>query len=162
MINTLKTAMNEQPALFAGTAAFLILATAFGFQFAGYPPCEMCWWQRYPYMAVIAATIIALTSGNHKKTWFLFLLAALFLTDAGIAGFHAGVEQKWWEGPTTCSQAVDLSGDISTALENIMNAPLVRCDEIPWSLFGISMAGYNFLLALALGLFCLVKGRTND
>ena len=32
----------------------------------------------------------------------------------------------------------------------LLQQPVVRCDEIAWSLFGISMAGWNFLLSLGL------------
>ena len=86
--------------------------------------------------------------------------AALAILVSGlIGGFHAGVEYGWWEGITSCATTVAPGGDM---LDSIMNAPLVRCDVAPWSLFGISLAGYNFLLSvggamLILGL--LAAGR---
>ena len=67
-------------------------------------------------------------------------------TSGGIAGFHGGVEYGWWEGLTACTATISGSGD--DLIKSIMNAPLVRCDVAPWSLFGISLAGYNFLLSL--------------
>jgi disulfide bond formation protein DsbB len=86
-------------------------------------------------------------------------LAALI--SAGLGGYHAGVEQKWWQGPTTCtSQPID---GLSTEdlLAQIMNAPVVRCDDIPWDLFGMSMAGWNMIISLgfvALWLAALRRG----
>jgi disulfide bond formation protein DsbB len=41
----------------------------------------------------------------------------------------------------------------------VMAAPVVRCDVVPWSLFGISMAGYNVVISLALGALALVAAR---
>lgn len=78
----------------------------------------------------------------------------------GLGVFHSGVERGWWEGPTSCT-----SGDISglspeQLMEQIMSAPLVRCDEIVWSLFGLTMANWNALFSLGLfGLWLLVLVR---
>jgi disulfide bond formation protein DsbB len=159
MIATAQKFANSQPVLFAGFMAALILGSAFAFQLAGYPPCELCWWQRYPYMAIMGVTLVALAVKAIPEKFVLLLLAALFLTDAGIAGFHVGVEQRWWEGLSTCSSFVDLSDNLNDAVDAIMNAPLIRCDEIAWSLFGISMAGYNMLIALGMTVFCAKKAK---
>ncbi|WP_417455914.1 disulfide bond formation protein B [Kordiimonas sp.] len=157
MASNLISLPDREPVLFGGLVAALLLGSAFAFQYAGYPPCELCWWQRYPYMGVIA---VALTSKLVKALphkLILLLLALLFAADAGIAAFHFGVEQKWWEGLATCSGYVDMGDSVDAALEAIMNAPVVRCDEIAWSLFGISMAGYNFLIATGMALFTAKK-----
>jgi disulfide bond formation protein DsbB len=77
------------------------------------------------------------------------------LTTAGIGVYHAGVEQMWWQGPTTCtSQSI---GGLSTEdlLNQIMEAPVVRCDEIAWSLFGLSMAAWNAVLSFIFAGFWL-------
>ena len=98
-------------------------------------------------MAIIAVGLL----GHLLKlnpTIVLGILTLLFAADAGVAGYHAGVEYKWWPGPDTCTGVGALAGDnIEDALNAILNAPMVRCDEVPWSLAGISMAGYNFLIA---------------
>jgi disulfide bond formation protein DsbB len=125
-----------------------LLAGAYGSQYiGGLFPCEMCWWQRYPHFAAVAIAAIAFGVGNLAFRKTLVALAALAIaTSGGIAGFHAGVEYGWWEGLTACTATISGSGD--DLLKSIMNAPLVRCDVAPWSLFGISLAGYNFLLSL--------------
>ncbi|SDD81217.1 MULTISPECIES: disulfide bond formation protein B [Kordiimonas] len=159
MSETLTSFPNREPVLFAGIMATLLLGSAFAFQLAGYPPCELCWWQRYPYMAVMAVSLIATGMKSLPRKWVLVLLALLFATDAGIAAFHFGVEQRWWEGLATCSSYVDVTDSVDDALKAIMDAPLIRCDEIAWSLFGISMAGYNFLIALGMTAFCALKAK---
>ena len=107
-------------------------------------PCEMCWWQRYPHGIAILLAIAALSSPlSAPRTRALTLLAALAIAVSGAIGvFHAGVEYGWWEGLTTCTSG----GAIS--LEDIMAVPLVRCDQVQWSLAGISLAGYNALFSL--------------
>jgi disulfide bond formation protein DsbB len=82
-------------------------------------------------------------------------VALLFLVSAGLGLMHAGVEQKWWHIDTTCT---DVGG---VNLQDVFAKPVVRCDEIPWSLFGLSMAGYNALLSFAAAatLFFLLRRR---
>ena len=107
-------------------------------------PCEMCWWQRYPHAIAILLAIGALLQPlSAPRTRVLTLLAALAIAASGAIGvFHAGVEYGWWEGLTTCT-----SGG-ATSLEDIMAVPLVRCDQVQWSLAGISLAGFNALFSL--------------
>ncbi len=122
-----------------------LLAGAYGSQYlGGLYPCEMCWWQRYPHFEAVFLAGLAFVVPNPNIQRVLVALAALgILTSGLIGGFHAGVEYKWWEGFSTCTSTVG-GGDI---LKSIMEAPLVRCDEAPWTLLGISLAGYNFLLS---------------
>jgi disulfide bond formation protein DsbB len=85
----------------------------------------------------------------------LTALAALAIVTSGlIGGFHAGVDYHWWEGLTTCATSLSV-GQGQSALDAIMNAPLVRCDTPAWTMFGISMAGYNFLISTVAGLSAL-------
>jgi disulfide bond formation protein DsbB len=80
-------------------------------------------------------------------------MAALAIVASGLIGaFHAGVEYGWWEGLTACSSSTLGSDPLAT----IMNAPLVRCDTAPWTLMGISMAGFNFLISTGGAVLVLV------
>ena len=127
-------------------APALLLGGAYVSQYGfGLYPCEMCWWQRYPHFVALAFAVLAFIAPPHRL-WVA--LGALAIIASGlIGGFHAGVEYGWWDGITGCSSAVDLSG--GDPLAAIMNADLVRCDVAPWSLFGISLAGWNFLFSSA-------------
>ena len=89
----------------------------------------------------------------------LLILAVLaVVTDAAIAAFHAGVEQHWWEGFTTCT-ANKISGSTADIVAAMLAAPVVRCDAIAWSLFGVSMAGWNAIIAGVTGLWALWQLR---
>ena len=120
------------------------LVSQFGF---GLHPCEMCYWQRWPHQAAIVLALLALLlRRNDKVMRALTLLAAVAIAVSGAIGiFHAGVEYGFWEGVTTC--ATGAGGPVT--LESIMDAPLVRCDAVQWSLFGISLAGFNAIFSLA-------------
>lgn len=123
-----------------------LLAGAYISQYVfGLHPCEMCWWQRYPHFAAVGIALLALLSGKAPFARILVALAAFaILTSGVIAGYHAGVEYGWWEGLTACTSTIGSGGDI---MKSVMDAPLIRCDVAPWTLFGISLAGFNFLLS---------------
>jgi disulfide bond formation protein DsbB len=76
-----------------------------------------------------------------------------------IGFFHAGVEQGWWEGPSTCTSGSIQGLTTEQLLEQIQNAPLVRCDEIPWSLAGLSMAAWNGVISLGIAALWFASTR---
>lgn len=136
-----------------------LMAGALGSQYiGGLFPCEMCMWQRWPHYSAIVLAALSFVVRPARVP--LVLLAALGIAISGAIGaFHAGVEYGWWEGVTQCASHFGGEGN---ALDRIMNAPLVRCDVAPWSLFGISLAGWNALISLtgaAAVLVLLAKGR---
>lgn len=132
----------------------LLLAGAFVSEYGfGLFPCEMCWWQRWPHLAAVALALLS-TVAQPKRLW-IALAALVILVSGLIGGFHAGVEYGWWEGVTACASHVENGGD---PLAAIMNAPLVRCDVAPWTLAGISLAGFNAIISAlsAVAIFVLL------
>ena len=138
----------KQARLVALLVPALLLGGAYVSQYGfGLFPCEMCWWQRYPHFAALVLALLAFVLPRQAR--MLVMLAALAIAVSGFIGlFHAGVEYKWWQGFTSCSSLVKLDG--GNPLDAIMNkAPLVSCDQPQWTLFGISLAGFNFLFSVA-------------
>lgn len=135
-----------------GSAALLL--GALGFQYLGeLPPCKMCYWQRYPHMAAALIGVLCYWRYLPVLAW---LGATATAITAAIGIFHAGVERALWEGPSTCSSGSIEGLSADALLSQIMNAPLVRCDEVAWSVAGISMAGWNAIFSIALvGLWVL-------
>ena len=132
----------------AGPAA--VLGAALLSQYVGgLNPCPMCIWQRWPHAIAIALAAVALIAGSRGRPIYL-LIALVLLVGAGIGGFHAGVEQGWWEGPTSCSGGDVGSMSTQDLINQIMTAEIVRCDEIPWSFLGLSMAAWNGVVSVAL------------
>ena len=133
-------------AFIATLASAAILLGAFGFQFIGdMPPCKLCIWQRWPHGLAFGVGLIAFVLPNR---WLYLLGGLIVLFGAGVAFYHAGIEQHWWEGPTTCTSQGVAGLSAEDLMAQIMAAPLVRCDEIPWSMFGLSMAAWNGVASL--------------
>lgn len=123
----------------------LLLAGAYVSQYGfGLYPCEMCWWQRYAHFAAVALAFLSYLASPKRVS--IGLAGVAILVSGVIGAFHAGVEYGWWEGFTTCTSDVR---DAADPLAAIMNAPLVRCDVAPWTLAGISLAGFNAIISIA-------------
>ncbi|MDR9484242.1 MULTISPECIES: disulfide bond formation protein B [Sediminimonas] len=145
-------------AIAAGGSAALLLG-AFAFQhLGGLAPCKLCLWQRWPHGAAAAIGVLALlwAPGAAMLAWAGATAAA---ATGAIGAYHTGVERGWWEGPDTCTSG-PVGGQSSDDLFNqIMSAPLVRCDEVPWEMFGLSMASWNAIIAFALALIWIAAAR---
>ena len=128
----------------------------------GLAPCKLCLWQRLPHGAVIVIGVGALLwfRGPRERALLTWLAAAAFAVGAGIAVYHAGVEQGWIAGPTSCSGtgALNQATTIDELRKQLLAAPVVRCDEIPWSLFGLAIAAWNALFSIALFWICATAG----
>ena len=127
-----------------------LLAGALGSQYlGGLHPCEMCHWQRWPHYAALALAAGAFAAPRLARP--LVALAALAILISGAIGvYHAGVELKIFEGLTTCSSFAS-GANTADLLDSIMNAPLIRCDQVQFSFLGVSMAGWNALVSLSTG-----------
>jgi disulfide bond formation protein DsbB len=140
-------------------ASVAILGAAFAFEhLGGLRPCPLCILERYPYGVAILLSLIALGGWGGRRAGIILLALSgiVFFTGATIAAYHVGVEQGWFEGLSACQGE---SGGTATTIEELkallLTKPPVPCDVVPWSLFGISLAGYDALSFLALAAFSL-------
>ena len=127
-----------------------LLGGALGSQYlGGLHPCEMCFWQRWAHGAAILFAALAFTApADTSRSRNLTLLAAFAIAVSGVIGvYHAGVEAKIFPGFTTCT-SVASGKTTEELLDQILHAPIVRCDQIQFEFLGISMAGWNAILSL--------------
>ena len=133
--------------------------------FLGLEPCQLCIYQRWGFVGAGVFALLGLIAHKKKKAVITFsMLSGLsFLTNAAIAFYHTGVEQKWWASAfEACAVPASFSGNDQNWLDNIMSAPSAPCDVIPWQdpLIGLSMANYNVILCVAMFVVCLVMAIT--
>jgi disulfide bond formation protein DsbB len=160
------------PALSAALAvtaiAAVTLAGAWFFQLVwGLVPCPLCLEQRYAYyLAVPLGALVAIAAAKEAPRGIvlagLALLALAALANAGLGTYHAGVEWKFWPGPTECTGPIGNFGSAANLLEQLDKVKVVRCDEVQWTFLGLSLAGYNVLISLlmaAIALWGLVSAR---
>ncbi len=133
------------------------LVTAFLAQFLFHlDPCILCLWERVPYgaAAVFAAGALVFRQREGLVRAFLLLACLAFVANVGLSAFHTGVERHWWKGTDDCVADIKLDGLSADAMrEALLAKPPARCDQIDWSLFGLSLTNYNVLACLALALF---------
>ena len=145
------------PALFLLLGSLVALAVAFASQYwGGLLPCQLCLWQRWAYGGVIALALLTFVLPKRLRSMGASLTALAVLAGAGIALFHVGVEQHWWKGLASCTATVNANQSLSDLENQLMATPIIPCDRPAWTMFGVSMAGYNFAYATALGLFGLI------
>lgn len=147
----------KQVLLVATIGSAAILLGAFAFQhIGGMPPCKLCLWQRWPHAAAALIGVIIILTGKIQLAW---LGALASLSTAAVGMYHVGVEQGWWEGPTSCTSSGVSNMSSEDLLNQILAAPLVRCDDIAWQMAGMSMAGWNAILSLVLAALWVVAAR---
>lgn len=132
-------------------AAAILIALAYE-HIGGYAPCELCLMQRYAFYAGVPALFVALvaySAGQRAVAALLFGLVGLaFLGNAGLAAYHAGVEWRFWEGPSGCTGSQALTTSAGNLLEALQQTHVVRCDEAAWRFLGVSFAGWNVVCSL--------------
>ena len=149
----------DKARLLAALVPAALLAGAYGSQhLGGLSPCEMCYWQRYAHFAALAFALgsFALTRLPDRGRSLVWLAAIAILASGAIGGYHAGVEADIFEGFTQCtSTTAGRSG--ADLLNDIFNAPMIRCDEVQWRdpVIGVSMAGWNAILSIGFALVIL-------
>ena len=162
LLRTFEDAKRNDPVKLSASAVVLIGLLAIGgawfFQLVvGLPPCPLCLEQRYAYYFAIPLAVLVLLGisvGASRKVLVaaLAIIALGFLWNAGLGAYHAGVEWKFWAGPQDCSGALTDLGTAGGLLDKLQSIHVVRCDEIPWSFLGLSLAGYNAIISLLLSL----------
>jgi disulfide bond formation protein DsbB len=154
------SAMMRKPAAGAAIVIALVGAAAilgaYYFQYVlGLQPCPLCLEQRIAYyVAIPLALVVAFAAARGAApalvTAGLVLIALAMLVNAGLGVYHSGIEWKLWPGPADCSAPVTNLGRASDLMKQLQNVQVVRCDDAPWRFLGLSLAGYNVLISLAL------------
>lgn len=158
---TLLLGNGRRAAALLALTSVVLLATVYFFQYVlRILPCELCYWQRKPHMLIIVLGILgALLSKPRPRAVLLALIALASFANMGISIFHVGVEYRWWEGLSSCSTPTAVTSTLEEARNLIFNSTVIPCDKPGWVFLGVSMAGWNGLASLAMGVFALLGMR---
>ncbi len=137
-------------------ASAIVLGTALLSQYwGGLAPCELCLLQRWPWAAAIAISLVALIAGRGALLpWVALGLALIFVLGVVVAFYHVGVEQHWFAGPSACTASGGGAMTLEDMKRQILGTAPVLCDRVQWSLFGVSLAGWNLLASLGMAAIC--------
>jgi disulfide bond formation protein DsbB len=152
--------LNAAPAAAAALAVFVVsfgtLGSAWYFQYVlKYPPCALCLDERIPYYIIIPLSLLLAIAASARAprravAAGLGLIAAVALCGAALGAYHAGVEWRFWPGPADCTGPLSNLSAGGSLLDQLSSIHVVRCDEAAWRFLGISLAGYNALISLAM------------
>ena len=151
--------MSLSTRVFAGfvlVASAVVLGTALLSQYwGGLAPCELCLVQRWPWAAAIVISLIVLLVGDRAPlSWVALVFAVVFVIGVVLAFYHVGVEQHWFAGPSACTASGGGAMTLEDMKRQILGTAPVLCDRVQWSLFGVSLAGWNLLASLGMAGFC--------
>ena len=146
--------------VFAGfvlIASAVVLGTALLSQYwGGLAPCELCLLQRWPWGAAIVISFVVLMVGEYARLdWVALLLALVFAVSVVFAIYHVGVEQHWVAGPSACTAGPGGAMTLEQMKQQILGTAPVLCDRPAWTLFGVSLAGFNLLASLVMFGCCI-------
>jgi len=146
--------------VFVGSVA--VIAGALLFQYVGgLAPCELCLYERWPYYVALPVALPMLhgpvTRGDARGAAAILLL--VFSASVVLAFYHVGVEQHWFAGPTACTGGSTGAKSLEDLRAQLMATKPVRCDEPQWTLFGVSLAGFNLLASLGLMVLAILALR---
>jgi disulfide bond formation protein DsbB len=142
---------------FVLAASVAVLGAALLSQYwGGLAACELCVLQRWPWVAAIVISLVAIIVASRSSLrWVALTLASVFAVGSALAFYHVGVERHWFAGPSACTGAATAAETVEALKARILGQMPVRCDEPAWSLWGISLAGWNLLASLVMGGSCL-------
>jgi disulfide bond formation protein DsbB len=125
-------------------AAILLGALALQY-LGGLPPCRLCIWQRWPYVALI---VLGLVGWQWHPRVMLGIATLVLVAGAGLAAYHLGIEQGWWALPAGC-----VAGGEAQSVEDLKRllaeAP-PACDQVSFTFLGLTLAGWNLVTSLGL------------
>ena len=158
-----KSLLDHWP-LAAACASAAMLAAAHAFETFGHlAPCHLCFYQRDVYWWALAVGVAGFVLGYMRFKWTRrgadALLTLIFLAGTGIAAFHAGGEWKWWPGPASCTGGGSVNAGQLAAFLHGAKLSEPQCDKAAWTMFGLSMAGYNAIVSLGLTVFSALAVR---
>jgi disulfide bond formation protein DsbB len=151
-----------EPATAAAIAIFVLsAATLAGAWFFEYvlklAPCPLCLTQRIAYHVIIPLSLLLAIAAVVRAPRKLLLVGFAAIAIAAccnivLGAYHAGVEWHWWAGPADCSGPLTDLRTGGSLLDQLHAVHIVRCDEAAWRFLGLSLAGYNVLISLALAI----------
>lgn len=144
------------PAFVLAASAIVLGGALLSQYWGGLAPCELCLLQRWPWAVAIVISFVAIMVGSRPALpWVALLLAVVFAIGSALAFYHVGVERRWFAGPGACSGAATAADTLEALKAQILRQQPVRCDEVAWSLWGISLAGWNLLASLVMTGWCV-------
>ena len=143
-----------KPNLFIFIVSVCVVIFVHYLEYIGFTPCQLCIYQRWPWYLIIFLSLISIFYNKKVYPYNKFIIFMIFVGSAAYAGWHAGIEWAFWEGPTTCATGTNKIESHNNLLENIQNIQsFVSCSEAGFRFLGISLAGYNFISSLIMAIY---------
>ena len=159
-MTVLFASLSARIAMVFGLALAVILVAMLSEYWGGLIPCALCLKQRVAFFVAVPLLALAYIYARHAPLatrGLLTTVGIVFLANACLGFYHAGIEYGWWLGPASCGGGGAQALDTGALFEALQNSSMVRCDAPAFTLFGLSLAGYNVFACLVLAGLALYK-----
>ena len=112
------------------------------------PPCQLCYYQRYPYYFATIVIILAFFKKINLKQVFILLLFTSLIS-ASLSFYHIGIEQSFFDELGSCTSDTK-SNNTENLLKELQMQPVISCKNISFQILGLSLATINFILSIIL------------
>lgn len=142
-------------------ASVVVLGAALLSQYwGGLTPCELCLMERAPWWVAIGIAVATLLFTQQLALPLsAMVLALVFLASTALGFYHVGVEQHWFAGPSACTASGAAATSVDALRAQLLGKQAVMCDEVQWSLFGVSLAGWNMIASAIMAAACVEAAR---
>jgi len=119
--------------------------------FLGHQPCNLCVFERVPYLLAIIIILFSFKFNQFEKL-FILLLTIVFLVGAILSIYHLGIEQGFIQESLVC----DLKNGSNLLSKDEILKQLeeknVSCKDVTFKIFGLSLTSYNILISLLISI----------
>ena len=137
-------------------SVFALFAAYFIQYVLGHQPCNLCLFERVPYILTIIIIIISFIFNKYEKI-YLALLSIIFISATLISFYHFGIEQGFIKESLVCN--LDSFNDNLTA-EDILNQlkeKTISCKDVTFKILGLSLATINTIISFLLSVIMFKK-----
>lgn len=128
------------------------LGLAFFTQYVlGFAPCELCLYQRAPYVVLALISIAALILKKAEKLWIVIIMLAI-LSSIGLSGYHTLIERGVFKASTHCNPDINMPDNLSAEQirEQLYQRDVATCTKAPFKVMMLSMTEWNLVFNLIL------------
>jgi len=124
------------------------LISAFFIQYVlGHQPCNLCLFERIPYILVIIIISFCLFFKKFEKI-SLILLILIFLFATLVSFYHFGIEKGFIKESLVCNLSDQNSSLVAEDILKELKKKTISCKDITFKILGLSLATINTIISL--------------
>ncbi len=147
---------------------FILYISIFAILFAfyvefilGHKPCNLCLFERIPYILSILILVLLSIFNRHERIAFL-ILSIIFILAFILSIYHVGIERGLISESSICKSSSGLKIEDKEQLLKELKKNTISCKDVTFKIFGFSLATINAIVSLAISLITIQKFKNYE